>query len=60
MDIKTLSSKQVQWAQELSRYHFQIDHCHGKANKAIDTLSQYSQQSAKKEEILRIKNTMLL
>ena len=26
IDTKNLSSKQVQWAQELSRYHFQIDY----------------------------------
>ncbi len=26
MDIKNLSSRQVWWAQELSRYHFQIDY----------------------------------
>ena len=26
MDTKSLSSRQVRWAQELSRYHFQIDY----------------------------------
>ena len=26
MDTKSLSSKQVWWAQKLSRYHFQIDY----------------------------------
>ncbi len=26
MDIKSLSSRQVRWAQELSRYHFRIDY----------------------------------
>ncbi len=26
MDTKILSSRQVQWAQELSRYHFRIDY----------------------------------
>ena len=26
MDTKNLSSRQVQWAQKLSRYHFQIDY----------------------------------
>ena len=39
MDIKSLSSKQVRWAQKLSRYHIRIDYCQGKANKAADTLS---------------------
>ncbi len=26
MDSKSLSSRQVRWAQELSRYHFRIDY----------------------------------
>ena len=26
MDTKSLSSRQVRWAQELSHYHFQIDY----------------------------------
>ncbi len=26
MDTKSLSSRQVRWAQELSRYYFQIDY----------------------------------
>ncbi len=38
IDTKSLSSRQVQWAQELSRYHFRIDYRRGKANKATDTL----------------------
>ena len=38
MDTKSLSSRQVQWAQELSRYHFRIDYCQGKANGAADAL----------------------
>ena len=43
METKSLSSRQVRWAQELSRYHFQIDYCQGKANEAADALSQYPQ-----------------
>ena len=39
MDTKSLSSRQVRWAQELSRYHFRIDYCQGKANGAADALS---------------------
>ncbi len=39
MDIKNLSSKQVNWAQELLRYHFWIDYCQGKANGAANALS---------------------
>ena len=27
MDTKSLSFHQVRWAQELLRYHFQIDYC---------------------------------
>ena len=26
MDIKSLSSRQIHWAQELSRYHFRINY----------------------------------
>ena len=43
MVTKSLSSRQVCWAQKLSGYHFQIDYYQGKANKAADALSQYSQ-----------------
>ena len=39
MDTKSLSSRQVRWAQKLSRYHFQIDYRQGKANGAPDALS---------------------
>ena len=53
METKSLSSRQVRWAQELSRYHFQIDYLQGKANGAADALSRYPQQSAKEEETLR-------
>ena len=42
MDTKSLSSRQVRWAQELSCYHFQIDYCQGKANGAADALSRFS------------------
>ena len=52
MDTKSLSSRQVRWAQELSRYHFQIDYRQGKANGAADALSQYPQRSAKEEDTL--------
>ena len=45
MNTKSLSSRQVRWAQELSRYHFQIDYCQGKANGAADALSRFPQQS---------------
>ena len=60
MKTKSLSSKQVRLAQKLSRYHFRIDYCQGKANRAADTLFWYPQQSAEEEEILRTKNVKIL
>ena len=39
MDIKSLSSKQVHWAQKLSRYYFWLDYQQGKANGATNALS---------------------
>ena len=39
MNTKSLSSKQICWAQELSRYYFRIDYRQGKANRAADALS---------------------
>ena len=41
MDTKSLSSRQVCWAQELSCYHFCIDYWQGKANGGADALLQY-------------------
>ena len=41
MDTKSLSSKQVRWAQKLSQYHFQINYYQGKMNAAADALSQF-------------------
>ena len=52
MDTKSLSSRQVRWAQELSCYHFQIDYCQGKANGAADVLSRFSQRNQTKEDEL--------
>ena len=60
MDTKSLSSRQVRWAQELSRYHFRIDYCQGKANGAADALSQYPQRSTEEEETLRAENVKIL
>ena len=60
METKSLSSRQVRWAQELSRYYFQIEYCQGKTNKATDVLSKYLQQSAKEEETLRTENVKIL
>ena len=52
MDTKSLSSKQVRWAQELSRYHFRIDYCQGKTNGAADALSCFPQRNEDEEEKL--------
>ena len=45
MDIKSLSSRQVHWAQELFWYHFRIDYCQGKANVAANAFSRFFQKS---------------
>ena len=60
MNTKSLSSKQIRWAQELSCYHFQIDYRQGKANGAADALSRYPQRSAEEEKTLRDKNVKIL
>ena len=60
MDTKSLSSRQVRWAQELSCYHFRIDYHQGKANKAANLLSQYPQRSAEEENTLRAENVKIL
>ena len=38
INTKSLSSKQVRWAQKLSYYYFRIDYCQGKANGAANAL----------------------
>ena len=60
MDIKSLSSRQVHWAQELSQYHFRIDYRQGKANGAANALLRYPQRSAEEENTLRAKNVKIL
>ena len=60
MDTKSLSSRQVCWAQELSCYHFRIDYWQGKANGAAVALSRYPQQSAEEEETLQAENVKIL
>ena len=56
MDTKSLSSRQVRWAQELSQYHFRIDYRQGKANVAANALSRFPQRSQDEEEELRAEN----
>ena len=60
IDTKNLSSCQVRWVQELSCYHFQIDYCQGKANRAADALSRFSRRDNKKEANFWAKNTRIL
>ena len=60
MDTKSLSSRQVRWAQELSRYHFRIDYRQGKANGAADALSRFPQRNQAEEDELRTENTQIL
>ena len=50
MDMKSLSFRQICWAQKLFYYHFRIDYYQGKANKVADTLSWYLQQNEEEEE----------
>ena len=57
---KSLSSRQVRWAQELSCYHFRINYQQGNANRAVDALSRYPQQNAKEEAAFWAKNTKIL
>ena len=52
MDTKSLSSRQVRWAQELSRYHFWIDYHQGKANAAANTLLRFLQRSQDEKDKL--------
>ena len=60
MDTKSLSSRQVRWAQELSRYYFRIDYCQRKANGAANALSCFPQRDDEEEANLQAKNTQIL
>ena len=60
MDTKNLSSRQVRWAQKLSRYHFRIDYRQGKANAAADALSKFPQRSQDEENELQAENGRIL
>ena len=60
MDMKSLSSRQVRWAQKLSCYHLQIDYCQGKANAAADALSRFPQQSQDEKANLQAENGRIL
>ena len=60
MDTKSLSFRQVCWAQKLSQYHFQIDYCQGKVNAAANALSRYFQKSQDEEKELQAENGRIL
>lgn len=45
MDTRSLRSNYIQWAQELSRYHFSIDYRWSEANAATNALSHFGQKS---------------
>ena len=60
IDTKSLSSRQVRWAQKLSRYHFWIDYCQGKKNEAADALSRFFQKNEDEEEKFQTENTQIL
>ncbi len=60
MNTKSLSSRQVRWAQELLRYYFRINYWQGKANGAANALSWYPQWSAEEEKTLQTENTRIL
>ena len=59
MDTKSLSSRQVRWAQELSQYHFRIDYRQGKANAAADALSTFSQKNQNEKKELQAENSQI-
>ena len=56
MDTKSLSSRQVYWAQELSCYHFQIDYCQDNANATADALLKFLKRSQDEKDELQAKN----
>lgn len=59
MNTKSLSSRQIYWAQELSQYYFYIGYYQEKANTAINTLFQFLQRSSAEEKTFRNKNTQI-
>ena len=59
MDIRSLSSRQVRWAQELSKYYFWIDYYQSKANGAADALFRFPQKNKDEEKKLWTENTQI-
>ena len=62
MDTKSLSFRQVHWAQKLSQYHFRIDYYQDKANAAADALLKFSQKARmrKRSSKLRIAKSFIV
>ena len=60
MDTKSLSSRQVCWAQELFCYYFQIDYRQVKAKEATNALFWYPQQSAEEKKTIQAENVKIL
>ena len=56
MDTKSLSSRQVRWAQKHSQYYSWIDHGQSNVNAAADTLSRFFQKSQNGEDKIRAEN----
>ena len=59
IDAKSLSSRQVCWAQKLSWYHFWNNYCQSKVNAAADALSRFLQRSQDEEKELRAENSQI-
>ena len=57
MGIKNLNFCQVRYAQELLKYHFQIDYYQSKANKAADALFCFPQRKLDEKKKLWAENT---
>ena len=60
IDIKSLSSRQVYWAQKLFRYYFRIDYHQSKANESANAVSRFLQKNKDEKEKLWAKNTQIL
>ena len=59
IDIKSLSSRQVRWAQKLSRYYFRINYHQDKVNVGIDALSRFPQKSQNEKDKLQAENSQI-
>lgn len=60
IDTKSLSFREVRWAQELSWYNFQIDYHQVKANQVADAFSKFFQSSLEEEETVKAENVKIL